>query len=384
MKILQLHNEYALRGGEDTVVEQEKKLLIEKGHEVVSIIERNAPGAILASLKSAFNLRSNANFKIKLESVLRSSKPDVCHVHNVFWNMSPGIYSLIKSFEIPLVQTLHNYRLFCVNSYFYRDDHSCEDCLVKGRSQSLKHRCYDGSLMKTFFMYDAIDYHWKKGTWTHSIDSYICLSEFARKKFVEGGIPAEKLVIKPNFVTPMSNQISDEGFFLFVGRFTKEKGAKLIKSLAKKSNHIIIKVIGDNDLADLRSMTDNIDFLGSLPHDKVTSLISKSRAVLFTSELYEGMPMGIIEAFASKKPVIAKNHGAMSSMIAHGVNGLLYDNFEQLVLHVDMLFHNKKEAQKLGEQAYATYKSLYTPETNYDQLIDIYNKAINESRKQSN
>lgn len=384
MRVLQLHNQYAKRGGEDTVVEQERSLLQSHGHEVHAVIEKNVSSGATEKLRDAIQLRRNRAFLRKLNHVIQEFRPDICHVHNVFWRMSPAVYPALQRHDVPVVQTLHNYRLFCVNSYFYRQGRICEDCLNINRQQALRHRCYDGSVLKTFFMSDAVGYHWKEGTWTSDIDAFICLSEFAKRKFITGGLPCEKLKIKSNFIKLDPYPSSDDGYFLFVGRFSKEKGAEELLQAANLLPEVSFKVIGEvaNGLHD--SSIENIEWVGPLSHARVMQFLAKCRAVLFLSEMYEGMPMGIIEAFALTKPVIARNRGAMQSMISHQFNGLLFEEFQSLIECIRQLDYDPAWAQELGVNAYTRYQESYTPDKNYEVLMDIYQTTIHEKRSRKN
>ena len=377
MRILQLHNVYAKRGGEDTVVEQERSLLIGHGHEVQTIYEKNDPDSLFVSLLDAIQLRKNRRFIKKLVKVIQQFKPEVCHVHNVFWKISPGIFQVLNDQRIPVVMTLHNYRLMCVNSFFYRNGKACEDCLTGSRKNALKHKCYDHSLLKSYFMYDAVDFHWSNGTWTKQVDNYICLSDFAKEKFIAAGIPESKLNVKPNFLSVPSKPSEDQGYFLFVGRFCSEKGANDVIRLAEKLTIQII-VIGEWDMPIESDKFSNLEWKGTQSHDVALEYIAGCRAVLFTSNLYEGMPMGIIEAFANSKPVIARAAGAMQNMIQHEVNGWLYHDFESLLYGVSLIEKDEELARQLGQNGLKSYRDLYTPETNYSQLINLYQQTIHE------
>ncbi len=376
MRILQIHNSYSLGGGEDTVLEQERLLLTLHGHQVKQFQMKNDTSDKLGSLKDAVLLKNNARSVSLLNKIVKAFRPDICHVHNVFWKVTPGIFSFLKDQGIPMVMTIHNYRLLCTNGYFFRDGHICEDCISGPRSQSLQHRCFDKSFLKTWFMQRAIEHHWKKQTWTNVIDRYICLTSFAKEKHVEGGIPTDKISIKPNFIADPELPVSYEETFLFVGRFGKVKGADYVWALAQRYPELKIDVIGEVETDYLKSTPNNLKFLGAFNHEETLEAMSRCRALLFPSLWFEGMPMTIIEAFSVSKPVIAMNQGAMSAMIDHQVNGLLCNNQNEFFESVCSVHRDKESAIHLGSNARDAYERNYTEETNYRQLIKIYQQEI--------
>ncbi|HEY0564266.1 MAG TPA: glycosyltransferase, partial [Terriglobales bacterium] len=254
MRILVAHNEYQQRGGEDTVVEQETALLLAAGHEVVHYkrsnfeVQRFSGVRKLKLLSQTFWARDTQR---DLTDLLRRVRPDVVHVHNTFMMISPVIYSCCQRMGIPVVQTLHNYRLFCPASTFVRDGSPCEDCVCKTLLEGVRHRCYRGSMSATAAAAGSLAFHRARGTWDNEVDRFIALTEFARKKFVASGLRACKLRVKPNFVYPDPGARDHLGtdYAVFVGRLTSEKGIETaVNAWHFLPKHIRLKVIGDGPL----------------------------------------------------------------------------------------------------------------------------------------
>ena len=382
MKVLQVYNTYQYKSGEDTVVAEEKNLLEANGHTVIQYIKRNEE--ILAynkleQINFALNLRGSKEIADEFSALLKKERPDICHVHNVFSIITPVIYKICKEQNIPLVQTLHNYRLLCTNTLFYRNNQVCEVCLGKSLYNSIKYKCFRNSYLMTALMADTIQYHRKKLTWHKMVDTYICLSDFAKNKFIQGGIPEDKLVIKSNSTSTQISEINYEDFFLYVGRLEPAKGLHDFISLVKQKPEIKFVAIGHCDNPELLTELNNLQFLGQRNKEDVADYMSRCKALVFTSKMYEGMPMVIIEAFAMKKSVIARNLGVMASMISDKLNGLLFTNMEELVNCVDQLNSAPDLCQQFGKNAFSDYKKYYSPEASYDKLISIYKMTIEKN-----
>lgn len=380
MKIIQVYNAYQQKSGEDTVVEEEKKLLESKGHQVIQYLKSNAEidnYNPMQKIKFALSVRGSSLVANEFNELLKKEKPDICHVHNVFSLITPSIYQKCKDNNIPVVQTLHNYRLLCTNTVFFRDGQVCEYCLGKSVYNSVKYKCFRDSYLMTAIMADAIQYHRDNLTWTDKIDAFICLSEFARQKFLSGGLPVDRLFVKPNFVEVEEKQdIEYDNFFLSVGRLEPSKGLYDFIALAKQCPDVNFVAIGFCESPELFEGLNNISFLGERPKNEVMHYMRKCRALIFLSKMYEGMPMVIIEAFSQKKSVIARDLGVMSSMLVHNENGLKFNGMEQLVESTTQLNSDVNNAVSLGQNAYQHYVRLYSPQENYQQLIKIYQAAI--------
>lgn len=382
MKIVQVHNYYQIGGGEDTVVAAERDLLTKNGNEVISYYRHNKEIEAYSSFdkvklitQTAWSQKSYDDLLV----ILQREKPDVCHVHNFLPLVSPSVYAACQKMNVPVVQTLHNYRLICTNGLFLRDGKVCEACLGKSAYGSVLKKCYRNSAVQTFAVARMLERNKKNKIWQNEVDAYICLTEFARKKFLQHGLPESKLVVKANFISEpaeVDEQVS-EPYFLYVGRLTESKGVGLFKEIAADLP-IPLKLVGEGDLAEELGELENIRWLGKKERSETLSLIRNAAALILPSVWYEGMPMTIIEAFALKTVVITSRMGAMQSMVRHQKNGLLFtpSSSSDLLANMRFVLAKKNEVPAMRIEAYADYEALYSPASNYLQLMDIYKRVI--------
>lgn len=384
MKILQVHNKYKKRGGEETVVEQERNILIEHGHEVIQYIRDSSSSDQMPKselIKTMFSQRGSRKVAEELKRLIETERPDICHVHNVFPLITPSVYYACKELRVPVVQTVHNYKLLCTNSLLFRDGEVCEQCVGHSLYRSIKYKCYRDSYLATALTADALEYNRKKGTWKKLIDKYVCLTEFQREKLVDGGLPADKITIKPNF-TEVSEHVSVYGEdILFIGRLDDSKGLQDLLFIVEEMPDVKFTIIGASDDPEIFNPFENVNYLGQVSREKVLSAIANCKAVIFPSKYYEGMPMVIIEAFSLHKSVIARDTGAMSSMIDHEVNGLKYSNRGELESYVELISSDLPLAKRLGNGGYHSFLEKYSVHSAYTNLINLYETVLNGSSR---
>jgi len=321
--------------------------------------------------------------------LLRDEKPDVVHVHNTFLMISPSLYSACYEARIPVVQTLHNYRLLCPGATLFRDGRVCEECIESSLLRSVQHACYHNSHLTTGVLALMVAIHRLRGTWEREISCYVALTEFSRAKFIEGGLPSERIVVKPNFVDPDPDARTGDGdYALFVGRLSPEKRVSTVLAAWKRlGSHIPIRVIGggpDRQQLEQQARLDhlsNVKFEGQLPREQTLVAINNARFLVFSSEWYENFPVTIAEAFACRTPVITSAMGAMQEIVAHGRTGLHFAPGDpaDLAEKVEWAWAHPDEIRAMGQAARREYEEKYTAEKNYPMLMSIYQKAI-ESR----
>ncbi len=379
MKIIQVHNYYQYSGGEDIVVKNEYELLKAYNHTVLQYTTNNSEIKGY-NLLDKTNLIINATFSKKTYDVLtelfKKEKPDVCHVHNTFPLITPSVYYACKDAKIPVVQTLHNYRLLCSNAYFFRNGKVCEECMGKSLFISLKYGCYRNSRIQTFILARMIEYYKRFDAWNMLIDKYIVLTEFSKKKFIQGGLFSEKIFVKPNFL------LNDPGFdygtqkyFLFAGRLDVTKGINVLTEALKKiPEDIELVVAGDGMLKNNVINIKGIKYLGQLNHMQLLMKLKEAIALIFPSLVYETFGMIIVESFACGKPVIASNLGAAAEFIKPGKTGLLFEagNSEELSKEMEWAYRHPEEMKRMGMNARKEYEEKYTAERNYKMLMGIY------------
>jgi glycosyltransferase involved in cell wall biosynthesis len=395
LKVLLAHNRYQIPGGEEVVFEQEKQLLEDAGHETSTYTRSNdeienfsAPQRLALIGSSTWSLDTVRQFS----KLLTQKKPDIVHVHNTFFMLSPSIYAACKSHGVPVVQTLHNFRLMCPSSTFYRNGKVCEECTDRGLWRSVYHGCFRDSKLATASVALTLGIHRLLGTWDKSVTRYIALTEFGRKKFIEAGLPAEKIAVKPNFVRrePLpAPPTQRSGHALFVGRLSREKGVSvLLRAWAKAARDYALQIVGDGpERANLEAESrrlglTNVQFRGRLSRDETIAAMRSARFLLVPSLWYETFGLCIAEAFACATPVICSRLGAMEELVSNGHTGLHFraGDADDLAERIAWASSHPVEMRAMGDEGLAEYESKYTPERNRSKLIEIYDHARAEHR----
>jgi glycosyltransferase involved in cell wall biosynthesis len=387
MNILVVHNYYQIRGGEDECFEAEVSLLREQGH-MVDVHDANNDHVVKFSpVDVAIGAVWSQSTYETIKQRLTQFSYDVVHVHNFFPLVSPAVYYAAKAHHVPVIQTLHNYRLLCPSATLFRNNTVCEACLGQAVPwPGIMYGCYRESRASSAIVAMMIASHRLLRTWTQKIDTYIALTEFARSKFIQGGLPAEKIVVKPNFVPSGVNVGQGQGgFALFVGRLSPEKGVNLLLDAWQILNDTIsLKIVGDGPLATEVSakveQLPNVEWLGRKPLNEVHALLQQAAVLVFPSIWYEGLPRTIIEALAAGTPVIAGDLGSMSSLIQPGQTGLHFapGDAADLAAKVRWAFAHPRSLAQMRQLARREYERNYTATANYHQLMDIYATACTD------
>jgi glycosyltransferase involved in cell wall biosynthesis len=366
------------------VFEAESALLEAHGHEVVRYAADNRETSTYNRAILAANSIWNINVARQVRLLIQRTRPDVMHVHNTMPLISPAIYHMAHAEGVPVVQTLHNFRLLCPKAELLRDGVLCEDCIgTRTYWPSIVHGCYRDSRVATAVVSTMIATHTLLGTWHKKIDRYIAMSEFMRGKYVEGGWPAEKIVVKPNF---FDGAVSAEtaprgGYLLYESRLSEDKGLKtLLSALSRMSNPPLVKIAGEGPLMPTDpGPSPNVHWLGQVPRARVIELMKGASALIFPSHMYEGCPLTIIEAFATGLPVIASRLGIMAEMVTEGVTGLLFSpaNPVDLAAVIEWALAHPAETGAMASEARREFERKYTPERNYEALMAIYRAVLN-------
>jgi glycosyltransferase involved in cell wall biosynthesis len=384
VRIVTVHNYYQEAGGEDAVVVAEAQLLEDNGHEVVRLSDDNARIQHMSKLRVAAGTFWSSSGRGLLREEIDKVRPDVVHIHNFFPLISPAAHRLVSARGVPVVQTLHNYRLFCINPNLYRDGRVCEDCLGSRIGwPGIVHRCYRDSLAGSAVNALAFASHRISGTWRVAVDRFIALTDFARNKFVEAGLPAERIVVKPNFVYPDPGPgAGGAGYALYVGRLSPEKGVHTMLDAWREPTAMPLKIVGDGPMADevreLAARQENVEWLGFLPKPKVIEHLKKADLLVFPSECYEGCPLVLAESLAAGLPVVASRLGSMATMLHHGSTGLLFEpgNAAAMAECVQTLSSDGDRLAAMRAMCRAEFLQTYTPEVNLSQLLAIYDEAM--------
>lgn len=383
MKILQIHNRYQIAGGEDVVVASEQKLLAAH-HDVWSYtVSNDGISGILGKLDVALHTHYSKRQKLALAGYLAIHKPDVAHVHNFFPMLTPAIYDACIEAGVPVVQTLHNYRTLCANALLMRDGRVCERCVQGSPYWGAIYGCYRGSRLGSWVVAHSVDYHRRQTTWQTKVDRFITLTAFSRQKFIEAGFPAHKLIVKPNFTEDPWREGFAPGsrasFALFVGRMSAEKGLGTLLQ-AWQAIDLPLKIVGEGALP--TTMPAQVQFLGKQTQAQVYALMQQARFLVMPSEWYEGFPMVLVEAFANSLPVICSRLGGMAEIVEEGVTGLHFKagDAEDLRVKVQWAMTHSEQLRQMGRAARVAYQKHYTPDTNYQQLMSIYQDVMQATK----
>lgn len=382
-RVLLVHNFYQIGGGEHTVFENEKRLLKENGHYVItytkdnSDLKKSAIKKLMLPMTMVFSLKTFFD----VSKIIKRENIDIVHCHNTFPLISSSVYYAAWSCRIPVVQTIHNFRFLCPNGVLYRDGKICEECIQYGLRCGIKHGCYRNSRIQTLVEVIMLKFHRMIGTYKKL--KYIFLTEFNREKFRSLlGETVDQQYIKPNFVyfDPLNPMESRNDSYVFAGRLEDNKGVCFLLDAWKGINKDLY-IFGDGSEKDkvIRAEKENyyIHYMGFRQQEEIFKTISTSKALIFSSKLYEGFPMTLIETFALGTPVICTDVGNGASIVKSTKAGVIFSlsdskSFEDALKILDDNY------QMYCQNAKAAYQEYFTPEANYRQLKFIYEAVIKD------
>lgn len=385
MKILIAHNRYQIGGGEDAVFDAELKLLRSGGNEISTIVADNSEIQDWSDrLKTALRLCGSTGKRQELFRIIQKIQPDIVHVHNFFPLISPSIFEACNELGIPSVMTVHNFRLICAGAVLLRNGQVCEKCVRGSPYWGAYHRCYRGSLPGSLAVARMIARQRQTGNWRDCIARFIALTDFAKKKLVEAGLPGEKILVKPNFIVADKALYAEKGVrhgALFVGRLSPEKGLRILLQ-AWESIDYPLEIIGEGDVsAFTRPAPTNVRFVGRLPRDEVVQKMKTAAFVVMPSLWYEGFPMVLLEAMACGTPVIASRIGSLAEIVEDRVTGRLVPTgaAPELAAVVRELIVDAQQREAMGRAAHQRVLERYTPEKNLEHLLNIYRSIVGSS-----
>ncbi len=383
MRVLQVHNFYRQPGGEDQVFAAEHDLLTAHGHLVLQYTAHNDSVVDVSAASLAARTIWSASAYREVRALIRRESIELVHVHNTFPILSPAVYYAARTEGAPVVQTLHNYRLLCPAATFFREGAVCERCL--GRAipyPALVHRCYRRSTGASLATVTMLTGHRAARTWRRKIDAYIALTNFAKNKFAEGGLPARRIMVKPGFLEDPGYGNGTGGYALFLGRLTEEKGVAVLCNAWKRLGSVLpLKIAGDGPLRPALHDLSGAEYLGQCSRARVTELLKQAAFLVVPSLWYEGFPMVIVEALACGTPVVASALGSLNELIEDGVNGFRFapGDAAALVSCIENGLRSESFLQ-MRDRARACYEQNYTPRRNYDILMQIYSTAARQDQ----
>jgi glycosyltransferase involved in cell wall biosynthesis len=380
MTIVAAHNYYLQPGGEDEVFRSEALLLEDRGHTVFRHSADNRRLLQMSRIEAAAAAVWNRHSRREMSVLVERNRPDVVHFHNIFPLLSPACYGAARDRGAAVVQTLHNYRLLCPKALLARGGGPCESCLGRALAwPGILRGCYRGSRTATAALAAVTAVHRAGGTWTNAVDVYVALTGFARSRFVAGGLPAGKIVVKPNFVWPDPGAGAGAGgYALFAGRLSAEKGPEVVAGAWKRlAGSVPLKTAGEGPLEPLLDGLPGVERLGRKPRAEVLALMQEAAFLIFPSLCYEGLPMAVLEAFACGLPVIASRLGAMGEVIEDGRTGLLFTpgDAADLAAKIEWAVTHAGALGRMRREARAEYEAKYTASRNYEMLMEIYERA---------
>ena len=387
LSVLVIHNRYCSPGGEDAVVRAETELLRRAGHRVVQFTRINGSIARFSPWRKAALFAGttwNREVYRDLRRLIREEKPDVAHCHNLVPLISPSAYYACQDAGVPVIQTLHNYRLLCPKGTLYDDSRSCHDCLG-----SLMHGvwrgCYRGSRLQTAALAGMLAIHRRLGTWQHCVGAYIALSRFSRSQLLAAGFPLAKVHVKPNFLSHEPKPRPGRGeYAVFVGRLSPEKGIMEMLKVWQHLTHIPLKVIGDGPLlAEAvefveHSRCNHIQFLGARSPEQVLQHLRGALFLVFPSRWPEPFGLVLLEAAGCGVPALAARTGGVPEIVTDGETGLLFDPEDagELATKACWAWAHPAEMESLGAGARQSYLRNFTAERNYQQLMNVYSSLL--------
>lgn len=385
LTILQVHNVQLHRGGADVVLDRERDLLLAHGHQVPRFVVENREIENIGKLRAGLKAIWNREAIRQVQAAIVQHQPDVAHVHTPFPLLSPAVFRGIKSQGIPTVETVHSYRFSCINALFYREGKVCESCVGKKFSwPAIAHKCYKDSAAASTALASSLALHHLIGTFQHHVDAYLTLTDFAREKLLAEGFPAEKVLVKPNFVLgPQQPGAGGGQFAMFVGRLVPEKGIRtVVKAWQNIDPAMRLVIIGEGpllpELQALAADMPNIEFHPWMPNADVLEKMRQAEFVVFSSEIYEAGPLVLMEAYSCGTPVVASDVGNFTTLVHPDRTGVRYrcGDADDLARQVNRLIEHPHLLQGMRQHAFQEYLERYSPEVNYGLLMDVYQRVM--------
>ncbi len=386
MRVLILHDRYsdALPNGENAVVRWEAEGLAAMGV-TVRLVE-TPPGTLdtpewrrgLMHLGGIYSLPWHRRMRREIEEF----RPDIVHTHNLWPHMTPSVYAACRGASIPVVQTLHNYRLLCIADFLNRNGEPCALCIGKRFDwPGVRYRCVEGSAGKSLLKATAIGIHKVLGNWNRMVDAFVVPSEYMRAKFVRGGVDESKLFVKATCAPDVGEGTQKGGYFCFAGRLRYEKGIRLLLEAWRDVSDLELRIAGAGPLEDevraAAAVNPSIRFLGLLSPDGVAELMQGALATLVPSTWEEPCPVTMVQSYSAGTPVIASDLGPRSEMVTHGETGLIFPSNDAPALqrHVRWAAGHPDECNAMGRAARERYVAEYSISGTCARLVELYKQT---------
>jgi len=412
VRVLQVNKFHYNRGGAETVCFAEAALLRAHGHDVVPFSmhdPRNTPtpyepyfvsnvdlretqGGLPGKAAAALRILYSREAERNIDRLIREARPDIAHLHNVYHQLSPSILRPLRRHGVPVVMTLHDYKLICPAYTLYTEGAPCERCLGSRYYNAVLHRCVKGSRLSSTLCATEAYLHDALGLVRTVVKFFISPSEFLARKVIEFGIDPRRVVHIPNFIEPGDSPAPDEpgSYFLYAGRLERVKGLGTALQAVHDSDlarRVEFRIAGDGEArgeleAWCRSRRlSNVRFLGHLPQDELAPVLAGARFVVMPSEWYENAPLSVLEAAARAKAVIASDIGGLPEMVRHGETGLIFRAGDAAALRgaIERLLGDPEAAREMGRKARALVLVNNSPQAHYERLTELYQRALDRA-----
>lgn len=381
--VLVIHNRYQQAGGEDAVVRAEVALLRRHGHRVAEYGRDNAEIDLFGMMRRASLLATttwNQSTYRELRHAIRAQRPDVVHCHNLLPLISPAVYYACQAEGVPVVQSLHNFRLSCPAGTFFRHGAACDDCGGK-LGESVLRGCYRSSRVQTAAVAVMLGMHRALSTWERMVEAYSAPSRFCADRLASSGISREKVMVRPNFLpSDPGMRTSGADFALFAGRLCEEKGVRQLIRAWRRLRAIPLVIVGDGPLREEaeKSAPANVSFTGALSPEQTLVRIKSARFLVFPSIGYETFGMVALEAAACGVATLGARLGAIPELVDDGQTGRLFDphNADDLVDKVEWAWSHPVQTNEMGAAARRRYLNQYTAEHGYESLMQLYESVF--------
>jgi glycosyltransferase involved in cell wall biosynthesis len=388
MRILMLHNRYDIRGGEDESTDCEYRLLRDRGHDIDLLEAHNSDiGKNVSIAEAALSAVWSKRWHGEVTKRLREKSYDIVHVQNFFPLISPSAYFAAKAADVPVVQAIRNYRIVCPSANLFRSGSVCTKCVgTTFKFSGVRHACYRESFSGTATVASMSSIHRMIGTWRTKVSAFLAISNYVKDVLVSDGLSEDLITVKPNFVETdgVSSPLCavNRKFILYVGRLSKEKGLDmLLEAYARSGVEVPLKLVGEGEVG--LNQIEGVEVLGRKSLAEVYSLMSEAYCVVMPGRWPEPFGRVAIESFAAGTPVIATGLGGVAEIVEHGVNGFLVPPGDATRFGdcIRQLICNPQMVEVLAAGATASFRKKYSPDKNYEHLIDVYEKIISNKKK---
>ncbi|PIQ85199.1 MAG: hypothetical protein COV74_09580 [Candidatus Omnitrophica bacterium CG11_big_fil_rev_8_21_14_0_20_45_26] len=391
MRILMIHNYYRQRGGEDFYVDSLTDLLTKQGHQIFKFYRYSATqDHPSASPVTKLSRTSYAHLKHALEVLIGEVRPEIAHVHNLYPFIGNQMYHVLRALQIPVVQTVHNHRLMCLNGLFMLNDGThCRRCQAGNFFHGVSRKCYQNSLVKSAYMAIQLSQFRTQDLRSPLVNCFICPSHYIKKRMQEMGVAENRLSCLPHFLEPPADilpvkQDNQKPYAVYLGRLSKEKGVLTLLKAFEDMNDIELKVIGEGELASLidqhirEKRLNHIARLGYVTGEEKLRLIGSAACLVAPSECEESFGLSVLEGFRLGVPVIATDLGSLPELVCDGKNGWLISPGDVNALRTAVKqasFQDDKTCLQMSQCAKQTFEEKHTPQVVYFQLLEVYQRA---------